>query len=475
MTSQYDVIIIGAGITGLSAGNSLVNAGVSFAILEKEERVGGQIETLSQNGFTFETGPNTGAIATPEVAELFEDLIGEVDLEVAHTGVANNRWIWKKERFYPLPSGPVSGLLTPLFSFKDKLRILGEPFRPAGNNPDETLASLAERRLGKSFVQYAVEPFVGGVYAGDANTLIVRHAFPKLYRLDAEHGGFIRGSIKKMRTPKSEREKKATRAVFSALGGFQNLISALESKLNRNGEIQTGVDILNIAFDNTQKIWKVEIRERASGMEKTLRSKSILSTVPAYTLPSLMPWLSDPLKNALQNLVYAPVIEVSVGFDHFPGHINTKAFGGLIPPVENRKILGILFPSSTFTGRTPHPDSALFTIFMGGVRFGEQLLSQSNEEITETALGELYCMLGIPSSLKPSLLYVSKHPKAIPQYTLHMNNLLPLVKEAEENFPGLLLAGGLRDGIGLANRITQGRSIGNRLGAQYSKTKQTHE
>lgn len=468
MTSQYDVIIIGAGITGLSVGNSLMNAGVSFAILEKENRTGGQIETLSKGGFTFETGPNTGVMASPEVVELFEDLPDLVSLEVAQKSVASKRWIWKKGKFYPLPSGPVSGLLTPLFSLKDKFRILSEPFRPVGTDPDETLAALAERRLGKSFVQYAVEPFVGGIYAGDANTLIVRHAFPKLHRLEADYGSFISGSIKKMRMPKSEREKKATREVFSAEGGFQNLVSALESKLNKNGAIHTGANIISIEFDRTKKHWNVDFQDHSTKEIKKITAKSIVSTVPAYTLPSLMPWLSDALKEALKKLIYAPVIEVSVGFDHFPSHIDTEAFGGLIPPVENRKILGILFPSSTFRGRTPYPDSALFTIFMGGVRFGEQILSMSDEEIKKTALEELYSMLGIPSDLKPSLLYVSKHPRAIPQYTLHMNDLLPLVKEAEESFPGLLLAGGLRDGIGLANRITQGRSIGDRLGLQYA-------
>ena len=64
-------IVIGAGITGLTTALYLRKAGLPVLVLEEAERAGGQIRTLREGGYTFETGPNTGSISFPEVAELF--------------------------------------------------------------------------------------------------------------------------------------------------------------------------------------------------------------------------------------------------------------------------------------------------------------------------------------------------------------------------------------------------------------------
>ena len=87
-------------------------------------------------------------------------------------------------RFHALPSGLWSAITTPLFTLKDKFRILGEPWRKKGTDPNESVGSLAERRLGRSFVDYAVDPFLSGVYAGNPCQLPTRLALPKLYDLE---------------------------------------------------------------------------------------------------------------------------------------------------------------------------------------------------------------------------------------------------------------------------------------------------
>ena len=160
------VIIIGAGLTGLSTAFFLRSHHIDVIILEKENRVGGQIHTHAEQGFVFESGPNTGVLSYPEIVEMFDVLGDACRLEVAREG-AKKRLIWKRSKFHALPAGLLSAVTTPLFRFTDKLRILGEPWRKKGTNPDETVAQLAARRLGKSFVDYAVDPFLSGVYAGD--------------------------------------------------------------------------------------------------------------------------------------------------------------------------------------------------------------------------------------------------------------------------------------------------------------------
>lgn len=94
----------------------------------------------------------------------------------------------------------------PIIQYKnDKFNILGEPFRSKGNNPDETIGELVQRRLGISYLHYAVDPFISGVYAGDPMRLVTRHALPKLYQLEQTYGSFILGGIAKSFSHRSER------------------------------------------------------------------------------------------------------------------------------------------------------------------------------------------------------------------------------------------------------------------------------
>ena len=193
-TKPY-VVIIGAGLTGLTMGFYLKKAGINVLIIDKSAKTGGVIQTIREKGFVYETGPNTGVVSNPEIAELFEDLAERCELEVADPS-AKRRLIWKNSQWNALPSGLWSAITTPRFTLGDKFRILGEPFRAKGTNPDEKLSDLVKRRLGKSFLDYAIDPFISGIYAGNPNELVPRYALPKLWKLEQEYGSFIGGSIK---------------------------------------------------------------------------------------------------------------------------------------------------------------------------------------------------------------------------------------------------------------------------------------
>ncbi|MGM0464617.1 MAG: protoporphyrinogen oxidase, partial [Bacteroidota bacterium] len=178
MKQNKDVVIIGAGLTGLALGVKLKHRGIDFVIIEKDSEAGGVIRTGEEEGFVYEKGPNTGVYSTAELVELF-DLLGNLcELEKADKSAAK-RYIWKKGKWRAIPSGLLSAVGTPLFSLRDKFRILGEPFRKPGNDPYESVADLVRRRMGKSFLDYAVNPFISGVYAGDPEKLITKFALPK--------------------------------------------------------------------------------------------------------------------------------------------------------------------------------------------------------------------------------------------------------------------------------------------------------
>lgn len=449
--SQTEVVIIGGGITGLSLAAGLEQRGIPFVLLETQDRLGGQIRTLRKNGFTFEIGPNTGSVSNPEVTELFEYAEGCQLQEAKDASKA--RWIWKGDRFLPLPSGLGSAITTPLFRLRDKFRILGEPWRAKGTDPNETVGALAERRLGKSFVDYAVDPFLGGVYAGDPYRLVTRFALPKLYNLEANHGSFVRGSFH--RPPQTERDKKATKKVFSAVGGLEQLVQAVAAKAGRGGEIITSAADVHAEYRDPHD-WLVTYTH--GGEAREISARNVVTTVRAEILASILPAALTPRLGPIEALVYSPVTEVCIGYDHLPG-VSRAAFGGLVPSREKRGILGVLFPSSCFEGRTEYPDGALFTVFMGGIRQGEKIFSMSEAEVAALAQSELEEMLKIPAGKKPTLINVARYPRAIAQYYGDTEQRLECISTLETEYPGLVIAGSVRDGIGLAHRIKQGADL----------------
>lgn len=449
------VIIVGAGLTGLAIAWRLTEAKIPFVLLEKENRAGGQIHTLHKEGYSFEIGPNTGSLSYPEVAEFFDFASPLVSLETA-SHAAKRRLICKNGKLYALPSGLLSGLKTPLFSFKDKIRVALEPFKPRGVNPLESVGSLAERRLGKSIVEYAVDPFVGGIYASDPYFLTAQYALPKLYRLEQDYGSFIRGAIAKAKVKKTHREKRATKEVFSAKGGLQNLVDAVAKKVSLSGSLLCSAKIEQVTR-TTSGEWKVLFRD-PNGDSQSVQASYYITTVRSDLLREVLPTALFPHLSPIEKLRYAPAWEVAVGFDHYQGD-NRLAFGALVPSIEQRDLLGILFPSDCFCDRVPFADSRLFTLFMGGLRDSDRLAPLSQDEIIDKGLKELYSLLKIPSSLLPSMIHLAYFPKAIPQYGSDSPERLKAISQIEQANRGLFLAGGIRDGIGMAHRIKQGSDI----------------
>ena len=442
-----NVVVIGAGITGLTCAFQLKRRGANVTVLECQDRIGGQINSQHIGDFIFESGPNTGVVKHPEVAELFEQLNGACELETALES-SKRRLIWKGDKFHALPSSLASALKTPLFKWYDKIRILGEPWRKKGNDPYESIGSLAERRLGKSYVEYAVDPFLSGVYAGDPYKLPARLAMPRLYNLEQDYGSFIRGAIAKAKLPKTERDRKATKKVFSAKGGFTNLVNALTDAIGRENIITSALDIKIMPEGDG---WQITFNK--DGEQQQINASKVVTTCGAHSLPSLLPFIDKETMGDISNLYYAPVIQVGVGIKDCGGN-QWLAFGGLIPSKEKKQVLGILFPSACFEGRCPK-QGATMAYFIGGRRHPE-MLNMTDDEFKNLVNGTLHEMLKYDKDKKADEIRVFRHEHAIPQYEASSDARLAAVEKVQTQYPTLRIAGNLRDGIGIGDRIKQG-------------------
>ncbi|MDZ7740988.1 MAG: protoporphyrinogen oxidase [Bacteroidota bacterium] len=289
-----------------------------------------------------------------------------------------------------------------------------------------------------------------GIYAGDPDYLVPKYALPKLYDLEQDYGSFIGGAIKKARQPKSDRDKKATREVFSVEGGLENLIKALAQAVGSDNIILNARDI---SVNKTNASYEVSCFVRDEKM--TLITDILVSTTASPEVRDLMPFLDQDIIEGITQLEYARVAEISLGFRNWKG-MDLNAFGGLVPYRENREILGALFLSSFFKDRAPK-DGAMISVFAGGFR-KPGILDMNNEALIDVVKSEVMDMLQL-DEFKPDILKIFRYEYAIPQYGASSGKRIEAVQKAQQQNPGLFIAGNLRDGIGMADRIKQGRAV----------------
>jgi oxygen-dependent protoporphyrinogen oxidase len=349
-----------------------------------------------------------------------------------------------------LPSGPAGAVATPLFSLRGKMRILAEPFIARGNADDESLAGLVRRRLGGEILTYAIEPFVAGIYAGDPEKLSARHAFPKLWSLEREHGSFVRGALRMRRA--GPRPK-----MMSFRDGMGALPARLAAMLG--GDLRARARVESIA--ETAAGWSVAWSE--NGQNKRAEAATLVCAIPAFAVPQL-PW-SPALRGRLgflERIEYPPVSIVALGFRRADIGHPLDGFGMLVPSAEKRQILGTIFSSSLFPGRAPE-GQVLLTNFVGGAR-QPGLAALPDDELVRLVCEDLRALLGVKG--EPVFRRIIRWPRAIPQYNRGYGEVLSALEKLEAAHPGLHFVGNYRGGIAAGQCIRNGLRLAEEMGAR---------
>ncbi len=449
-----DAVVVGAGLTGLCAAHGLVQAGLRVQVLEAAPRAGGVIGSVAREGFLYEVGPNSGLDNTPEIGELVDALGLRPRLRYASAASAKNRYLVRGGRVLAAPSGPGSFLGTPLFSAGAKLGLLRELFAPRGDAAaDESIASFVRRRLGPEFLDYAVDPLVGGIYAADPERISLAAAFPALHALEQKHGGLLRGAIASARERRrSGGPKRQPPQSFSFDGGMQVLTDALAAAV----PLATHTTALRVA---PQAGGGFVLHGQGPSGAMALRTRHLVLATPADAAGALLREHQPAAAEALSAIDYAPVACVASAYARADVAHALDGFGCLVPRREHRRVLGVLFSSSMFEGRAP-AGHVLLSTFIGGRRQPE-LTALPEADIATLAHEENAALLGARRA--PLWQAVTRWPRAIPQYERGHGARVAQAQAAETALPGLLLCANWRGGVSLGDCIVQGRQAARKV------------
>ncbi len=434
-------IVIGAGVSGLTAAVALRRRGAKVALLEAGPRVGGAAHAARLDGFLCEEGPNTLLISRPETRRFLEET-GLLDAAIEAAPQAQRRFVVREGRLVALPSSPMTFLASPILSWRAKARLLREPFLPRGTDPDETLAQFVRRRLGDEMLREFVDPFVSGVYAGDAARLILRHAMPRLHRLEQAHGSLIRGAIR----VRGGTEPKGR--LVSWKGGLGEMAERLAAMLGEDLRTNTPVD------------W---IRKTSAGFEVgaaggTLAAEGLILATDGETVVRLLSPHAPEIRT-LATIPYSPIIVLHLGFRRAEVIHPLDGFGALISRARGIRTLGTLFSSTLFPGRAPD-GSVLLTAFIGG-RHDPHALDLDDGALLRTVLGDLGPLLGLQSA--PVFQRITRWPRAIPQYERGHERVIEACVAAERALAGLHLLGNFRGGISMNDCMANAAALAGTL------------
>ena len=481
-----DVIVVGAGASGLACAHALARDGVDVVCLEAAPHVGGVIRTTREDDWLFEDGPNTIQAS----ARTFRELCGELGiadrLRLSSTA-ASKRWVYLRGKLRALPSGPKALFSGEVLSLRARCRVLSEPLRrfrpPPEGSPEPTLGDFLESRLGAEAARNLGGAFVRGVYAAELDELGARSAFPKLWQYCVEHGGLVRGAIK---AAKARKQLPAAPGPVAQRGqllsfddGLQTLVDSIAASLGER--LRTNARVESIARRAQADAQRYEVRLESG---EALSATSIVLAIPAGPTHALLTrsWAELGLDTAsasanhegdaggslaardalvtLARVEHAELVIVHLGLSEAS---IPEGFGFLVSPgeaerTEAPKLLGALFGSRIFEGRAPSGSATVTCIYRAA-----DLEGLADDACAEQALRDLSSALE-QSPGEVALHRVRRWKGVIPRYGIgHADRMQHLQAQVAKAVPGLVLCGNYIDGVSVEDRLEAGRNRAKQL------------
>jgi oxygen-dependent protoporphyrinogen oxidase len=436
------VVIVGGGLSGLSLAFRLHERrpDIRLTVLEKRTTAGGNIATLSRDGFRVECGPNGIFDAKPSTLQLCRDLGLGDRLIAASEAARKNRYLFLGGKLRALPGSLGSFIVSPVLSWRGKLSLLTEKYRgrPANTPADESVGAFARRRAGREVAEVLADAVVTGIHAGDPELLSVSAAFPRLIRFEREYGSVMRGlSVARRQRRKdaeSRGEEPQPQRLWSFREGLQVLVGALRDRFRES--VVTGVGVRRV--ERTETGWLV----RGDGQD-AWPADAVVLTAHAHEQAAMVADLDPALADDMRSIRYNRIAVVAVGYWEADVPRRFDGFGYIAPQNTRRDVLGVQWCSSIFPDRAP-PGMVLWRALCGGWHRGD-VVDWPDPRLVEAVRNELRAAMGVTAA--PTFVQVVRWPAAIPQYLMGHLDRVRRIEERVATYPGLFVGGNAYHGV----------------------------
>jgi oxygen-dependent protoporphyrinogen oxidase len=445
VTRHVPALVVGGGISGLVCAHALRKSGIDAQLVEASPRPGGVINSVTRDGFLLELGPQSFS-GTAAIRQLCADI--GISNELLQAPPHAPRYVLIDGHLQPAPLSPPAFFLSSMINGGTKWALLRDIFgKSIPPNADESVAAFIRRKFSPQLLDRLVGPFVSGVYAGDPERLSVRSAFPMLYEAEKAAGSIVRGMIRVAKTKKGPRER-PTLQTFRE--GNETLVRALATNLGPALLTET-----KLAEISRQSDGSFALRLESRSGSESISTRSLILATPTDITGSLLSHLDPSFESPLNSIDYAAVAVVSLGYRQQDVGHSLNGFGFLVPRSSGLRVLGSVWNSSLFPGRTQE-GHALLTSFVGGAT-DPAATKLKAEELASLVHREISPVLSMKSD--PVFSNVTIWPRALPQYNLGHSDRLAAVAKSCSRFTGLWLTGNYLQGPAIGSCVDQALAV----------------
>jgi oxygen-dependent protoporphyrinogen oxidase len=455
MATHTQVLIIGAGISGLVCGYTLRKSDIDAHVLEASPCPGGVILSERRDGYLLELGPQSFS-GTAQILDLCRDL--QIENELISAPPQAPRFLLMDGQLKQVPLTPPAFLTTSLFSLRTKASMLRDAL--GGSTPpnaDESVASFTRRKFSAELLDKLVGPFVSGVHAGDPEKLSLRAAFPQIYEAERTASSVIRGLTRAAKAAKSKNSSQQPRTLQAFRDGNQTLMKALATNLGPALRTEAAVTEIRpfISAGSTLNSPKFEVSLNARGTAEQITADHLILATPTYISASLLRGFHSNFASTLGPIEYAPLAVVSLGYKIADIGHSLDGFGFLVPRSSGLRTLGTVWNSFLFPNRAPD-GHALLTSFIGGAT-DPHAITLSPKELVSIVHKEIAPVMQIRQA--PTFFNVTLYPRALPQYNLGHSERLASLQKLRAEFPNLWLAGNYMRGPSVGACVEQALEV----------------
>lgn len=487
--ADYDVLMIGGGLAGLTSAYTLQKQGARVAVIEERGRPGGLICSGRFGDFTFDIGAEAFAAGASEV----KDLCGELGLPlVAPSGKS---WIFHHERpghregALPIPHGmlgiPASlddpGIVEALSEAEMQRAREDLTMGPQVGADETTVTGLVTARLGKAVLEKVVAPVAGGIHSASTDRLNADTVLRGLRPALKEHGSLVK-AVAALRGLKPGKP-----AVLAPEGGMFRLVETLAQRIEEGGGLilshVRGLELEPAANDSNADAdagsnqpgsagWKVTVSNTKSGPTPGASpiniGEAVTVTVPQVVV-ALPGYLAAPLLRKVPGIQVGelpqggPIAHVTLFVDCPALDAHPRGSGMLVQRPSNKDIENGCVGAKAithYTSKWPWAQEAagkgrhLLRVSYGWANGPEIPVS------VEGALKDASRLLGVAISPEQLLGSMIIHwDGSLPPFTPKHREMTAKLLEDIRAYPGLDLVGSWVAGSGIAAVVRQAQTI----------------
>jgi oxygen-dependent protoporphyrinogen oxidase len=437
-------IVVGGGVTGLTAAYDLARAGVDVTVLESADRLGGKVLTVPFRGRDLEAGADAFLARHPAATELARELgLGE---DLVHPATAQV-WLWSRGRLRPIPSGTVLGAPTdPVALARSRVlpvrhlaRALLEPGLPPRRvTGDRSVADVVGSRYGRGVVDTLVDPLLSGVYAGRVDDLSVEATAPMI--AEAARSGRLTPALRRYRAGQAAA---GGRPVFVTLAsGLSRLTDALVWTLK--GRVRVGVAATGVV--RSQGGWSVVTDDG------DLHADAVVLAAPAFVSARLLGEIAPASAHDLGAIRYASVAVVTLAYGASADAELPRGSGMLVPRGEGRLIKAATWVSRKWPQHTG-ADRLLIRASVGRID-DDRWRRLPADGLIRRVDGEVREATGITRPAEEAQL--TPWERSLPQYTVGHRDRVTRIRAGLPH--GIHVAGAAYDGIGVSPCVASART-----------------